>query len=215
MRRIKALIACEFSGVVRNAFNAYHEVEAISVDLLPPEDGRTDCHWQSNVLNVLNYGWDAMIAFPPCTFLANSGVKHLYKDGRKENGINQERWDEMQKAAEFFNLLLNADIPYKMLENPIQHRHARKLIRKYDQIIQPHQFGHLEQKATCIWLEGLPKLKPTKNVYAEMMRLPKNKRERVHYASPSDDRWMERSRTLPGIGNAIAEQYVPFLIKAF
>lgn len=215
MKRIKALIACERSKVVRNAFNSYHGVDAVCCDVLPPEDGDLDDgYWKGDVLKVLNYGWDIMIAFPPCTFLSNSGVKHLYIDGKKENGINKQRWDEMREGAEFFNALLNAPIPCKMIENPIQHGHARKLIRKYDQIVQPYMFGHMEQKSTCIWVEGLPPLKPTDDVYEKMMELPKNKRERVHYASPSEDRWMERSRTLPGIGNAIAEQYVDYLIKA-
>jgi hypothetical protein len=215
MRRIKALIACERSKVVRNAFNSYHGVDAICCDVLPPEDGELDdCYYMGDVRDLLKQEWDIMIAFPPCTFLANSGVKHLYLDGKKSHGINFERLAEMKQAAEFFNLLLNAPVPYKMIENPIQHGHARKLIRKYDQIIQPHMFGHMEQKATCIWVEGLPTLKPTNDVYDAMMKLPKNIRERVHYAPPSDDRWMERSRTLLGIADAIAEQYVDFLIKA-
>jgi hypothetical protein len=214
MRRIKALIACEFSGVVREAFNSYSGVYAISCDLLPPEDGRTDYHYQGSVLDIINDGWDILIAFPPCTFLANSGVKHLYIDGNKKNGINKERWQEMEDAAQFFNLLLNSSIPHKMLENPIQHGHARKFIRKYDQIIQPYHHGHMEQKSTCIWVEGLPLLKPTNDVREKMMNLPKNKRERVHYLTPSENRWMERSRTLPGIASAMASQIVPFLFKA-
>lgn len=205
---MRVLIACEFSGVVREAFNAYSGVHAISCDLLPPEDERTDYHYQGDVRDIIHDGWDLMIAHPPCTFLSNSGVKHLYKDGRKENGINRERWEEMREAAEFFNFLLNAPVKYKALENPIQHGHARKLIRKYDQVIQPYEYGHMEQKATCIWVDGLPILRETKNVYNDMMKLPKSERERVHYLTPSDTRWMERSRTYSGIAQAMAEQWI-------
>lgn len=214
MRRIKALIACERSKVVRNAFNSFHGVDAICCDVLPPEDGDLDDnYYMGDVKNIINDGWDIMIAFPPCTFLANSGVKHLYKEGKKKNGMDKQRWEDMREASEFFNLILNAPIPHKMIENPIQHGHARKLIRKYDQIVQPWMFGHMEQKSTCIWLDGLPRLKPTNNVRDAMMKLPKNERERVHYTSPSDDRWMERSRTLPGIGMAIAEQVLAHIFS--
>jgi len=212
MKTLEIIIACEFSGVVREAFNAYHGVHAISCDILPPEDGRVDYHHQGDVRELLKRHWDMMIFFAPCTFLSNSGVKHLYKDGRKENGINQERWDCMREGAEFFNLLLNADIEFIAGENPIQHGHARKLIRKYDQIIQPYQFGHMEQKSTCLWLKGLPKLVETNNVYEEMKKLPVHEQQRIHYLTPSDDRWMERSRTFPGIGNAMASQWIKFVL---
>lgn len=118
MRRIKALIACERSKVVRNAFNSYHGVDAVCCDVLPPEDGDLDdCYYLGDVRDLLREHWDIMIAFPPCTFLANSGVKHLYKDGKKSNGLNPERWEQMREAAEFFNLLLKAPMP-KMIENP-------------------------------------------------------------------------------------------------
>lgn len=210
----KVLIACEFSGVVREAFNAYHGIRAISCDILPPEDGRVDYHYQGDVKKILNDGWDAMLFFAPCTFLCNSGVKHLYVDGKKKNGIDVERWKNMKEGAEFFNILLNANIPLIAGENPIQHGHARKLIRKYDQIIQPYQFGHLEQKTTCLWLNGLPELEETNNVYGEMKALPKREQQKVHHMSPSDTRWMERSRTYSGIAQAMAEQWTPLILRS-
>lgn len=197
MKPIKALIACEFSGVVREAFNSYHGVHAISCDILPPEDGRVDYHYQGSVLDIINDGWDIMIFFAPCTYLCNSGVRWLDK------GRNQGRMKLMQDGAEFFNKLLNADIPYIAGENPIQHKYARKIIRKYDQIIQPWQFGHGEQKSTCLWLKGLPKLVPTNIV--------EGRTQRVWKESPSDTRWMERSRTYSGIAQAMADQWLKVL----
>lgn len=208
----RVLIACEFSGIVREAFNSYHGVHAISCDIIPPEDGRVDYHHQGDVREILNDGWDMMLFFAPCTFLANSGVKHLYIDGKKENGINSERLQSMKNGAKFFNSLLDANIPLIAGENPIQHKHARKLIRKYDQIIQPYQFGHLEQKSTCLWLKGLPELIETNNVYDEMKKLPKREQQKVHYMSPSDKRGHERSRTYSGIAQAMAAQWVPILL---
>lgn len=191
----KVLVACEFSGVVREAFNAYHGIHAISCDLLPAEDGRVDYHYQGDVRDILNNKWDMMIAHPPCTRLANSGVRWL-----KERGLWEELWD----ACKFFNLLLDMDIPLIAVENPIQHKYARHHIRKYDQIVQPWQFGHGEQKATCLWLKGLPKLKPTNIV--------EGREQRVWKESPSENRWMERSRTFSGIASAMAAQWVPVIL---
>lgn len=191
----KVLVACEFSGVVREAFNAYHGIKAISCDLLPAEDGRVDYHYQGDVRDIINDGWDMMIAHPPCTRLANSGVRWL-----KERGLWEELWD----ACKFFNLLLDMDIPLIAVENPIQHKYARHHIRKYDQIVQPWQFGHGEQKATCLWLKGLPKLKPTNIV--------EGREQRVWKESPSENRWMERSRTFSGIAQAMAAQWVPVIL---
>lgn len=205
MRRLKVLIACEFSGVVREAFNAYHGVDAFSCDLLPPEDERPDNHIQGDVLSVLADGWDLMIAFPPCTYLCNSGVRWLYGKGRREGGPpDLKRWAAMQDAAKFFKALLSAPIPRICLENPVMHAYARKLIGVDPlQNIQPWMFGHGETKTTCLWLKGLPLLQPTKIVSG---RTP-----RVHHASPGPDRWKERSRTLVGIGQAMADQWVKIL----
>lgn len=200
---MNVLIACEFSGIVREAFNTYHGIREISCDILPPEDGRVDYHYQGDVRDLLKDKWDAMIFFAPCTRLSNSGVRWL-----KERNL----WGEMREEAEFFNLLLDADIPLIGGENPIQHKYARQLIRKYDQIIQPYQFGHLEQKSTCLWLKGLPKLQETNNVYEQMKKLSRKERQKVHYMPPSEDRGHERSRTYSGIAQAMTAQRVPVIL---
>jgi hypothetical protein len=194
---VRVLVACEFSGVVRDAFIAAGH-EAVSCDLLPSE--RPGPHYQGDIRNVLNRAttmglFDMCIAHVPCTFLANSGARWLY--GGKGTERDPVRWAQMEAAAEFFRLLLEAPIPRIAVENPIMHRHAG--IRKPDQIIQPWQFGHPETKATGLWLRDLPPLVPTDIVAG---RTP-----RVHYASPGPDRWKERSRTLPGIAAAMAEQW--------
>lgn len=216
---MRVLIACEFSGTVREAFRRQGH-DAWSCDLLPAEDNSPN-HLRVNVLNIIEaigssgfiydsaYGtpqydppleWDLMIAHPPCTYLCNSGVKHLYLNGRRENGPDPVRWAEMNKAAGFFKALLDAPIPRICIENPVMHGYGREALGwKYEQIIQPWQFGHGEIKATCVWLKGLPKLVPTKVVEG---RTP-----RVHHASPGVDRWKERSRTLQGIADAMAEQW--------
>ena len=191
---MRILVACEFSGVVRDAFIAQGH-DAISCDLLP--SNQPGPHIEGNVLDHLVNGYDMLLAFPPCTYLCNSGVRWLYKKGRKENGLNQERWFEMEKAAEFFQRLWNAPIGKICIENPVPHRYAE--LPFFNQSIQPWQFGHGEVKRTCFWLKNLPLLRPTKIVEG---RYP-----RVHYASPSIDRWKKRSITLPGIALAMAEQW--------
>ncbi len=196
---MRVLVACEFSGIVRDAFIAAGHT-AMSVDLLPSE--RPGPHIQTDVLRFIAPGrWDMMIAHPPCTYLANSGVRWLYKGGKAaefgEIEADPDRYRLMRESAEFFRALLNAPIPHIAIENPIQHRHAQ--LPRPDQIIQPWQFGHGEVKATCLWLKGLPKLVPTDIVDG---RTP-----RVHHASPGPDRWKERSRTLPGIAAAMAAQW--------
>lgn len=190
---MKVLVACEFSGVVREAFRAYGH-EAFSCDLLP-SDWPSPNHYQGDVRDLLSEPWDLMIAHPPCTYLANSGVRWLY--GGKGTVVDNARWDEMEEAARFFQLLLDAPIERIAVENPIQHRHAA--LPKCDQIIQPWMFGHGETKATCLWLKGLPKLAPTNIV--------EGREGRVWYMSPGPDRWKERSRTLQGIANAMASQW--------
>jgi hypothetical protein len=184
---MRVLVACEFSGVVRRAFQDLGH-EAWSCDLLPAEDG-SDWHYQGDVLGIIGQGnWDLMIAHPPCTDLAVSGARWF----------PQKRADgSQQRALDFVRALLDAPIPRIALENPISI--ISSAIRKPDQIIQPWQFGHGEVKATCLWLKGLPKLVPTDIVDG---RVP-----RVHHASPGPDRWKERSRTLPGIAAAMADQW--------
>ena len=196
--RVKILIACEYSGIVRDAFKAKgHDVT--SCDLLPTD--KPGKHYQGDVFDIINNGWDLMIAHPPCTFMTNAGVCHLHKDAK--------RWIELFAAANFFNKLLDADIPLIAVENPIMHKYAKILIknRKQNQTIQPWMFGHTEQKATCLWLKGLPLLKPTNDVKKEMMLLSDKERQRLHYLSPSSERWKLRSVTYQGIANAMAEQW--------
>ena len=212
---MRVLIACEFSGIVRDAFQARGH-EAWSCDLLPSE-GKPLGHWypthyppghqianrqqhhqcdvrelwsgrvaHSMALEGQALHWDLMIAHPPCTHLAVSGARWF-----------KEKAKEQAEALEFVRALMDAPIERICIENPISIISSR--IRKPDQIIQPWQFGHGEVKATCLWLKNLPKLVPTKIV--------EGREARVHRASPGPDRWKERSRTLPGIAQAMAEQW--------
>jgi hypothetical protein len=150
-----------------------------------------------------------VIAHPVCKYLTNSGVCHLYTGRRKENGPYLPRWEQMKAGAEFFNIFL--DLPHVkkvVVENPIMHKYARELIKfPYTQIIQPYMFGHMEQKATCLWLKGVDKLEETNNVYVEMMKLPDNQRQRLHYLPPGPNRERDRSATFPGIADAFAEKW--------
>ena len=199
---MRVLIACEFSGIVREAFARLGH-DAWSCDLLETE--LLGNHLQCDVITVLEDGWDIMIAHPPCTYLANSGVCHLYdhvvsRTGKRAAVSGEARWAEMRKSAWFFRQLLNANIPKIAIENPIPHRYAvAEIGRKYDQIIQPWQFGHGETKATCLWLKNLPLLEPT-NIVTE-------RKPRAHYEPPSADRWKNRSRTYRGIADAMAAQW--------
>lgn len=192
---MKVLVACEFSAVVRDAFRALGH-DAWSCDLLPTE-GDPAWHIQGDALDAINAQfWDLLIAHPPCTYLSNSGVRWLYENG-KGAVRDEERWRQMERAAGFFRALWFASIDRVAIENPIQHRHCR--IEKPSQIIQPFQHGHGETKATGLWLRNLPPLKPSNIVEG---RTP-----RVHHVSPGPDRWKERSRTLPGIARAMAQQW--------
>jgi len=182
---MKVLVACEYSGRVRDAFIAAGH-DAMSCDLLPTESPGP--HYKGSVFDVINDGWDLMVAHPPCTHLAVSGARHLA--AKQESGVQQE-------ALEFVQRLMDAPIECIALENPISIISSR--IRKPDQIIQPWQFGHGETKATCLWLKNLPKLVPTNIV--------DGREPRVHRMAPSPDRWKERSRTYPGIASAMAEQW--------
>jgi hypothetical protein len=186
---MKVLIACEFSGIVRDEF-AKRGHNAWSCDLLPTD--RQGNHIQDDVLNVIGDGWDMMIAHPPCTYLSNSGVSWLYK--------KPGRWQQMRDGAAFFKRLLTASIPKRAIENPIMHKYAVEIIgRRQDQVIQPWQFGHPESKATCLWLEGLPPLEPTNVV--------DGREQRLHRLPPSPERWKLRSTTYQGIAEAMAEQW--------
>lgn len=182
---MKILIACEYSGRVRDAFLREGH-DAISCDLLPSE--QPGPHYQGYVQDVLFDGWDLMICHPPCTHLAVSGARHF--PAKRDSGVQQQ-------ALDFVQLLMSAPIEKIALENPISI--ISSAIRKPDQIIQPWQFGHGETKATCLWLKGLPKLKPTNIV--------DGREARVHRMSPGPNRWKERSRTYEGIAKAMAEQW--------
>lgn len=212
---MRVLVACEYSGVVRRAFAAKGH-EAWSCDLLPADDGSLK-HLQGDaVLAAYVYDWDMMIAHPPCTYLSNSGVCHLMK-GVPKGSINWvdhldgsalERWHNMVEGAEFFDKLFNVNIPKICIENPVMHGYAKQVIGvKQSQTIQPYQFGHTEQKRTCLWLKGLRPLVEEDNVYEEMMLLPKRERQRLHYLPPSPDRWKLRSTTYDGIAKAMANQW--------
>ena len=196
---MRILIACEFSGVVRNAFRRMGH-ETWSCDLLPAED-RSDFHIQGDARHILNDGWDLlMVAHPPCTRLCNSGVRWL---------AERNLWRELDEAAELFSAFWNAPIPRIAVENPVMHRHAKERIRNYAepaQSVQPWQFGHGETKRTCLWLRNLPTLKPTNIV--------SGREQRVHRMPPGPNRWRERSRTFDGIAQAMAAQWSAHLMDA-
>jgi hypothetical protein len=195
---MRVLVACEYSGTVRDAFIAKGH-DAMSCDLLPTDVPGP--HYTGSVFDIINDGWDLMVAHPPCTYLTNSGVSWLHKD--------PSRWEKLDDGAAFFKALLEADIPKIAVENPIMHKYAKERIGgvKQSQVIQPWMFGHTEQKATCLWLKNLPLLTETDNVKEEMMKLDPKERQRLHYLPPSADRWKIRSKTYQGIADAMAEQW--------
>lgn len=180
---MRVLVACEFSGIVRDAFCARGH-DAVSCDLLPTE--RPGPHIQADVLTVLGQDWDLMLAFPPCTHLAASG----------------NRWhagtERRQEALTFVRMLLDAPIPRIALENPVGAISSH--IRRPDMILQPWQYGHRETKQTCLWLKNLPPL-----MAADVWAGPYE--ERVWRMGPRKDRWKDRSRTLPGVAEAMAGQW--------
>lgn len=180
---MRVLVACEYSGRVRDAFRA-HGHDAWSCDLLPTEVPGP--HWMAHVEHILGLGWDLMVAHPPCTHLAVSGSRHFHRKQR-----------EQAEALDFVRLLMAAPIDRWCIENPVSV--ISSAIRPPDQIIQPWQYGHGEVKATCFWLKNLPKLTPTHYVHG--------REQRVHRMPPSPDRWKERSRTYQGVADAMAQQW--------
>src|ERR1700677_4150571 len=211
---MKILIACEFSGIVRDAFRRRGH-EAFSCDLLPSESSQA-WHIKGDVFNttiggidVLDWGWDAMIHHAPCTYILNSGCKWLYKDGKRwrkdgtENPRDPKRWQAMLDGAHFFKRLQNANIKYIAGENPVMVGYAEEIIGKHSQVIHPWQFGHGETKTTWLWLKGLPPLRPTNIV--------SGREQRIHKMARSENRGHERSRTYPGIADAMAEQWGSYL----
>jgi len=181
---MRVLVACEFSGTVRDAFRALGH-DAWSCDLLPCE-ADPKWHIHGDVLEVLGSGWDLMIAHPPCTHLAASGARHFHRKQR-----------EQAEALDFVRLLMAAPIDRWCIENPVSI--ISSAITPPTQIIQPWQFGHGETKATCLWLKNLPQLRPTNCV--------SGREGRVWLMPPGPDRWKERSRTYQGVADAMAEQW--------
>jgi len=184
---MKVLVACEFSGTVGSAFHKRgHDV--LTCDLLPTETPEVP-HHQGDVLDVLQDDWDLMVAHPPCTYLANSGVRWLHEQ--------PGRWRKLEQAAKFFKRLHGADVPRICVENPVPHLYGK--LPEYTQTIQPWQFGHGETKRTCLWLKNLPPLQPTNIV--------EGREARVHRMPPGLDRQKERSRFFTGVAEAMAEQW--------
>lgn len=208
MEDMKVLVACEYSGRVRDAFIA-HGHDAMSCDLLPTD--APGPHWQGDVRDVLAHPWDMVIAFPDCTYLCGSGW-HWVKRGRIESD-GRPRIEHVHEALAFAKMFIDgketAHIPRRAAENPIGR--LSTLVRKPDQIIQPNWFGDDASKATCLWLHGLPKLTPTsqiaprivngKNRWANQTDSGQNK------LAPSDDRWKIRSETYRGVADAMGEQW--------
>lgn len=192
------LIACEYSGRVRDAMLA-RGIDAVSCDLLPSE--APGPHIQGDVTEQLRRRWAGVVAHPPCTRLCNSGVRWL---------AERDLWSDMRDAATFFLACLHANAPHVAVENPVMHRYARDIIgRGPDFTVQPWQFGDNAKKRTCFWTRGLPPLIPTSALDGSTARAE------CHTASPGPDRWKERSRTYLGIADAIAAQWgsIPYTDK--
>ena len=191
---MKVLVACEYSGIVREAF-ALKGHDAWSCDLLHT-DQPSDKHIQGDVLEIINNDWNLIIAPPPCTHLSVSGAARWAEkvaDGRQ------------QAAIKFVEDIWNANCPFIAIENPVGALSSRSKLGKATQYIQPYEFGHAEQKKTGLWLKGLPKLIPTDVI--DVSNLPDNQRQRLHYLPPSKDRWKIRSTTFQGIADAMADQW--------
>ena len=240
MKKLNVLIACEYSGKIREAFRAKGH-NAWSCDLLPSDDN-SPYHYTGDCFNLLNDlepdnphfqnafvgqsmpKWDLVIAHPPCTYLTNAGVCWLHKDSAKQTA--KERWVAMDEAAGFFASFIefarNNPQVAVAIENPIMHKHAKQAISSFtaagyqdqSQVIQPWMFGHPESKATCLWLWGLPELFETDNVKELRDSLPQEQRQRLHWLPPTADRWKIRSETFQGIADAMAQQWGEFLMAS-
>lgn len=189
---MKVLVACEYSGIVRDAFTKKGH-DATSCDILPTESKGK--HYQGDVLDILDDGWDLMIAHPPCTHLSVSGAR-WFTEGKKPMYLRDE-------AIEFVRKLMNAPIDKICIENPVSV--ISSYIRKSDQMINPFQFGHMEYKRTCLWLKNLPKLKETNNVKKETDALPDKEKHRIWWIGSGKGK--ERSKFYTGIADAMAEQW--------
>lgn len=203
---LRILIACEESQAVCIAFLELG-FQAYSCDILPCSGWHPEWHIKGDAIEALNkYKWDLVVAHPPCTRIANSGVMWLER---------RNLWKDMDKATDFFNEFVKYGKAGNRIaiENPIPHKYAVEKIGKYSQVIQPYMFGHTERKATCLWLFGLPELKETNNVMEEMKKLPKNEQQRIHYLPPGKERAKLRSKTFPGIAKAMAKQWGDYLLR--
>lgn len=195
---MKVLVACEYSGIVRDAFTK-KGFDATSCDILPTEsEGK---HYQGDVLDILDDGWDLMIAHPPCTHLSVSGAR-WFTEGKKPMHLRDD-------AIKFVKLLMDAPIKHIAIENPVSV--ISSYIRKSDQMINPYQFGHMEYKRTCLWLKNLPKLKETNNVKAETDKLPPKEKHRIWWIGSGKGK--ERSKFYPGIADAMADQWGEYITK--
>lgn len=197
------LIACEESQAVAIAFRKLGH-EAYSCDVEPCSGGRPEWHIREDALSIINDDWDMIIAHPPCTYLANSGVCWL-----TGKNAQQGRWAQLDAGASFFKMFLDHPCEKIAIENPIMHKYAIARIggTKHTQVIHPWMFGHAESKATCFWLKGLQPLVATDIVKSKLDALPKRERQRLHYLPPGPNRAKLRSKTFPGIAKAMAEQW--------
>lgn len=200
---MRVLVACEYSGIVREAFKKKGHY-AMSCDLLPTEiEGE---HYQGDVFDIIDNGWDLMIAHPPCTFLTVA-ANRWYKPQYKERFPNREQ--DRKDAINFFTRLINTDIPRTAIENPIGIMSS--LYRKPNQVIQPYFFGDKERKGTCLWLKALPNLVPTNMVEPEIIYHKSGRTDgKLHFETlklPKEERAKARSKTFQGIADAMAEQW--------
>jgi hypothetical protein len=200
---MRVLVACEESQVVTEQFILLGH-DAMSCDI--NYDGAKGLpHYKGDVRDLLKEFFDIVIFHPVCKFITNSGVCHLDTD--------ITRWKKMYEGCQFFNLRNQFNSPHVATENPIPHKYAVGYIDKYNQLVQPYHFGHMERKATCFWLKNLPHLIHTNNVKEEMEQLPKKEQQRIHYMSPGPDRERLRSVTYEGIAKAMATQWSEYILK--
>ena len=212
---MNVLVACEFSGIVRDAFLKKGHY-AVSCDLLPTESKLTSdwnmdkMHVQGDVLEIIDDNWDLIVAHPPCQYICNSGVRWLYTE--------EGRWKKMVEGARFFAALLNADCPRIAVENPVMHGYGMRVIKEIVppsvldalkmQTIQPYEFGHPESKRTQLWLKGLPKMTPTRVLSRPDDGWENQTPSGQNKLGPSKDRWKQRATTYKGIAKAMATQWL-------
>lgn len=227
-RPLYVLVACERSGVVRDAFNLIPGVTAYSCDTAPNEGGPHERHIRADVFSIINHRpkWDLVIAHPPCTRLCNSGVLRLYRGGKKANGIDPAKWIEMRKGAMFFRRFFTDYSGPLVVENPVMHGHARTYVGCEDcptQTIQPYDFGADASKRTMLWLRGVPALTytPSQRKSGRWVVDPRSGKIAERWANqtdsgqnrlgPSETRAIDRARTYPQIAAAMAAQWVAYL----